>query len=44
VLERLKAEGLRVGGKDKVFVVTVRNEVSELDRLVSSLLQYLRLG
>jgi len=44
VLERLKAEGLRVGGKDKVFVVTIRNEVSELDRLVSSLLQYLRLG
>jgi len=44
VLERLKAEGLRVGGKDKVFVVTVRNGVSELDRLVSSLLQYLRLG
>ena len=41
VLEKLKAEGLRVGGKDKVFVVTVRNGVSELGRLVSSLLQHI---
>ena len=41
VLERLKAEGLRIGGKDKVFVVTIRNGVSEFGKLVSTLLQYL---
>jgi len=42
VLSEIKAHGLTVGGKDKVLVVTVHDEVAELSKVITHLLRYLR--